>query len=292
MLEYKILIPSYNDWECLNLLIPQIDESLKNTDRKVEIIIINDCSTVKNNLSFSKIKNLKSIRILDLKKNVKAQVAIATGLAFLRKENFKGGIIIMDADGQDSPDQLLEIFNKTTENPTQTVTINRTSREDKFLFNCLYHVYIYLTFIFTFKYMKFGVYSYIHSSSLDKMLSTKDICMAYAAALAKHFKIKNKIFAPRKKRILGESKNNYMSLIYYGLKIISVFRYQVLINSSVLVLMSFLLINLNYFFLILVFMILFFNIIIFAIASQIKTLNKENILSNIQNIQNIENLKI
>ena len=83
-----------------------------------------------------------------------------------------------------------------------------------------------------------------------------------------------------------------MSLIYYGLKIISVFRYQVLINSSVLVLMSFLLINLNYFFLILVFMILFFILIIFAIASQIKTLNKENILSNIQNIQNIENLKI
>ena len=68
--------------------------------------------------------------------------------------------------------------------------------------------------------MKFGVFSYISHKSLGKVLSTKDIYKAYAASLAKHFKDKKKIYAARKKRITGESQNNYVSLVHYALKII------------------------------------------------------------------------
>ena len=32
MFKYVILIPSFNDWECLNLLIPKINQILKNTN--------------------------------------------------------------------------------------------------------------------------------------------------------------------------------------------------------------------------------------------------------------------
>ena len=32
MNKYAIVIPSFNDWDCLNLLIPKIDEFLKNQD--------------------------------------------------------------------------------------------------------------------------------------------------------------------------------------------------------------------------------------------------------------------
>ena len=34
MIKYVILIPSFNDWECLNILIPKIDQALKNTNIK------------------------------------------------------------------------------------------------------------------------------------------------------------------------------------------------------------------------------------------------------------------
>ena len=70
MLKYVILIPSFNDWECLNLLIPKIDQALINTSEEVNILIVNDGSTVKNNLSFKKISNLNKIEVLNLKKNV------------------------------------------------------------------------------------------------------------------------------------------------------------------------------------------------------------------------------
>ena len=109
MNKYAIVIPSFNDWDCLNLLIPKIDEFLKNQDVEVNILIVNDASTVKNNLSFKNISHIKKIEVLNLKNNVKAQIAIASGLSYLRKEKFDGGIIVMDGDGQDNPKYILDI---------------------------------------------------------------------------------------------------------------------------------------------------------------------------------------
>jgi len=292
MIKYVILIPSFNDWECLNLLIPKIDQVLKNTNENVDVLIVNDGSTKKNNLVFKKMSHLKKIEVLNLRKNVKAQIAIATGLNFLKKEKFQGGIIVMDADGQDDPEYLIDIFKESKKNPERTITINRSKRDDELPFKILYQMYLFLLFLLTFKYLKFGVYSYLHSSSLDKILSTNDIHLAYAASLAKHFKNKNVIFAPRKKRILGESQNNYKSLTHYALKIISVFRNQVLINSIVLVFISFLLSKLitsSALFLFILLALLFFNVIIFLLAYQI---NKSHLVNDtLKNIENIENLR-
>ena len=247
----------------------------------------------KNNLVFKKIVHLKKIEVLNLRNNVKAQIAIATGLNFLRKKNFQGGIIVMDADGQDDPEYLIDIFKESKKNPERTITINRTKRDDELPFKILYQMYLFLSFLLTFKYLKFGVYSYLHSSSLDKILSTNDIHLAYAASLAKHFKNKNTIFAPRKKRILGHSQNNYKSLTHYALKIISVFRNQVLINSVALVFISFLLskfLTSSVLFLFILLALLFFNVMIFLLAYQIqKTHIAKDTLTNIENIENLIN---
>ena len=291
-MKYVILIPIFNDWDCLNQLIPKIDQTLSDTKEEVSILIVNDGSTKKNNLVFNKLSYLKKIEVLNLRKNVKAQMAIATGLSFLKKEKFNGGIIVMDADGQDDPEYLVDIIKESKKNPERTITINRTKRDDELLFKILYQMYLFLSFLLTFKYLKFGVYSYLHSSSLDKILSTNDIHLAYAASLAKHFKNKNVIFAPRKKRILGESQNNYKSLTHYALKIISVFRNQVLANSMVLVFISFLLskfITSSIFFLFILLALLFFNVIIFLLAYQI---NKSHLVNDtLKNIENIANLR-
>ena len=292
MNKYVILIPSFNDWECLNILIPKIDQVLKNINEEVDVLIVNDGSTKKNNLAFKRILYLKKIEVLNLKNNVKAQIAIATGLSFLENEKFQGGIIVMDADGQDDPEYLINIIKESKKNPGETITINRSKRDDELKFKVFYQIYLLLSFLLTFKNMKFGVYSYLHSSSLEKILSTNDIHFAYAASLAKHFENKNVIFAPRKKRILGKSQNNYKSLTLYALKIISVFRNQVLINSVIFIIISFLLskfITSLVHFLFVLLALLFFNVLIFSIANKI---NKSHIIKDtLTNIENIENLR-
>ena len=291
MINYVILIPSFNDWECLNLLIPKIDQALKNTNENVDVLIVNDGSTKKNNLIFKKMECLKKIEVLNLKNNVKAQIAIATGLNFLKEKKFQGGIIVMDADGQDDPECLVDIIKESKKNPERTITINRTKRADELLFKILYQMYLFLLFLLTFKYLKFGAYSYLHSSSLSKILSTNDIHLAYAASLAKHFNNKNVIFASRKKRLFGKSQNNYISLTHYALKIISVFRMQVLFNSIVLVFISFLLskfLSSSAPFLFILLVLLFFNVITFLLANQInRSYAIKDTLSNIENIKNL-----
>ena len=143
----------------------------------------------------------------------------------------------------------------------------------------------------TFKYLKYGVYTYLHSSSLDKAFSTKDIYLAYPASLAKHFKDKSIIYTQRKKRILGNSKNSYIALTYYALKIIAVFKKQVLINSSAFIFLSFLFSGLKIFsfiFLSVTLFLIVFNILIFSIANRVDKLYKnENISSNIESIEKL-----
>ena len=146
MSKYIILIPSFNDWDCLNILIPKINQALKNINEDIGILIVNDGSTKNNNLSFKKFDSLKKVEVLNLKKNVKAQIAIATGLNYLKKENFDEGIIVMDADGQDDPEYLINIIEESKKNPKKTISINRTKREDDFSFIFLYKVYLILTF--------------------------------------------------------------------------------------------------------------------------------------------------
>ena len=106
----------------------------------------------KNNLVFKKIAHIKKIEVLNLKNNVKAQIATATGLNFLRKEKFQGGIIVMDADGQDDPEDLVDIIRESKKNPAKTITIHRSKREDEIPFKILYQAYLFLAFLLTFKY--------------------------------------------------------------------------------------------------------------------------------------------
>jgi len=289
MNKYTIIIPCFNDWECLDILIPKIDKEIKDINVEFSIIIVNDGSTITQNLKIKKLSNIKSIKILNLKKNVKAQIAIATGLDYLKNEKYEGGIIVMDADGQDDPKNIIDIVEASIKDPLKTITINRTTREDVFLFKLFYQIYLIITIVFTNKYMKFGVYSYINSNSLKKILSTNDINMAYVASLVKHFKDKKAIYVPRKKRMTGESKNNYLNLINYALKIISVFKYRVFFNSTMLIVISYFFLNyINY--LTLLIFIMFFNILIFSIPLMNKTSNNIERLPNIGNVEEINYL--
>ena len=68
MKKITVLIPCYNDWDCLDLLLPSIDKHVGKIDIDFEILIVNDCSSIKNNLTLKNIKNIKSINILNLKK--------------------------------------------------------------------------------------------------------------------------------------------------------------------------------------------------------------------------------
>ena len=289
MNNFVILIPSYNDWDSLNILIPKIHNVIKDLNKNISIIIINDSSTIKKRLIFKDKLCFNKIEILNLLENIKAQKAIATALYYLKKKDYNGGIIIMDADGQDDPDKLREIIAHAEKNPKMILTVNRLEREDSLLFKLLYEMHLLMVFIFTFKNLRFGVYSYMHAIHLNKILSNNDLCNAFSGSIARNFENKNIIYVNRKKRLLGKSQNSYLNLVYYSLSILSVFRYRVLIHSFILLLILFLLSNIKIFsiFVLTGFVVLsIFNLSIFLISFRNNKFNLNNSLNNIGNIEN------
>jgi len=285
MENFVILIPSYNDWESLNVLIPKINNAVKNINKNISVLIVNDSSTLKNNLVFKEKLCFKKIEILNLIKNIKAQKAIATALYHLKNKNYKGGIIVMDADGQDDPENLIKIIKYYEKNNGKIITVNRTKRNESLLFKVLYEIHLFLSFILTFQNLRFGVYSCMNQNNLKEILSNNDLCSAFAGALAKNFKNKGIIYSERKKRLLGESKNSYLNLIYYSLSILSVFKFRLSIHS-IIILFLFYFISSFYFFLLLSPMIIFI-FLIFYINFKNNKFDLKNCLNNVSNLENI-----
>ena len=85
MSTYTIILPTYNDWKSLSVLLGQIERHLKSTNEKYKILIINDNSSEKNYFKLNINNFFKEIKILNLKKNIGSQKAIATGLKYISK---------------------------------------------------------------------------------------------------------------------------------------------------------------------------------------------------------------
>ena len=149
MKKFKILIPLFNDWKSVSKLLSEIDVQTKNWNAEVSVIIINDASPEQRsglNLNFKKIR---SVKILNMKENIVHQRCIATGLKYIFKNENFDRVIVMDADGEDRPEELGDFFRRAQENPNKTITGNRIKRSEGFVFRVLYVLHKLLTFIFT-----------------------------------------------------------------------------------------------------------------------------------------------
>jgi len=232
---YTIILPTYNDWKSLSILLIQIEKYLKNTNNIYKILIIDDNSFEKNKYKLNKNRFFKEIKILTLKKNVGSQKAIATGLKFISKYKNKNDdkFIIMDSDGEDDPKKIKEIIKLIDKNhKIKVITMNRTIRKESFFFSILYEIHLLITFFITFKYIRFGNFSYLNRKVIDIITKKKELWLAYSATLNKYFNSKESILAPRRKRISGKSKMSYSGLVSHSINIQSVYMKNIFISYA------------------------------------------------------------
>ena len=217
-----ILIPVYNDWKSLNKLLNNLDINLKKKHSNIEIYIVDDKSVIKPNFNKKKFSCLKKINILSLSQNVGSQIAIATGLNYLRKIKNNFIITVMDSDGEDDPKVVSKMIDLAIKNPDHVITSNRKKRKESKLIIFLYHLHLLLTFIFTQKWISFGNFTAFHNKNLVNIFSDKSILYAHSSAILKNCNI-IKTFAKRKKRYFDKSKLGLFSLIEHSLRVNAVF---------------------------------------------------------------------
>jgi len=233
MKKFIILIPLFNDWKSVSRLLNEIDLEVKNWDVDVSIVIVNDASTEKRSGIEFNFKKIKAVKILNMKKNTVHQRCIATGLKYICKNEDFERVIIMDADGEDRPEELNAFFEKAKEHINMTITGNRFKRSEGIIFKILYEVHKLLTLIFTGKLIKFGNFSCLPKNHAEQLIQKPYLWNSYSSSVVKAIKDRTFIPSIRGLRYVLPSKMNFTALIFHSLAIISVFRSLVIMRSII-----------------------------------------------------------
>ena len=231
MKKFVILIPIYNDWKSLFILLKNIDLQIAHWEAEVSILIVNDASTEIRPETQLVFENIKSVRVVNMKKNRGHARCNAVGLKFLTEKEDFDYIILMDGDGEDRPEELNLLFNKSKEHPLKTITANRIKRSEGPFFKFLYQCHKILTYISTGKLIKFGNYSCLPKAVAVRLTSEASIWSSFSGSVTKV--ISNRISTPsfRGQRYFGPSKMNFINLVIHSFSIIAVFKKMVVVRS-------------------------------------------------------------
>ena len=231
MKKINILIPVYNDWQSVFKLLENINLEASVLDIELSIIIVNDAST-ENRTEFSvDLKSLKSVKIINMKENRGHARCNATGLKYINEKEDFDYAIPMDGDGEDRPEELSLLVDKTKEYPDTVVTANRVKRSEGFIFKFCYLIHKYLTYVFTGQTIKYGNYTCLPKSVVNKIVNEPATWSSFSGSLAKIVKDRKFIPSERGKRYFGPSKMSFINLLKHSLSIIAVFKTTLLIRS-------------------------------------------------------------
>jgi len=267
---FQILIPIYNDWESLNILLSKIFSFNRNSGYKLNILIIDDYSSEKNNKNLSS-KFSNEIEILRNEKNIGHGRSIAKGVEYLKKNKQFDFLVVMDGDGEDRPEEISELVNKSLNNPNKTITANRVKRSEGLFFKFLYECHKILVFLFTGKSIKFGNYLSIPYSQLSLIFDKNDLYVSFSGTVEKYISNKDFINSFRGLRYQGPTKMSFLKLILHSFRIISVFKlnffFRSLFFSSAIGILLFFFPNtfFNYFFIFTIMITIILNLIFFNI---------------------------
>jgi len=286
----KILISIYNDWESVFKLLKNIDLLIVDLNVEASVLIINDGSTELRSEINLNLNNLKSVQVINMKENRGHARCYAAGLKYINdKENFDY-VIPMDGDGEDRPEELKLLIDKTNEHSEKVITADRIKRSEGFFFKFCYLVHKYLTFIFTGKSIKFGNYTCLPKSAVSQMIKEPATWSSFSGSLSKITRERASISSIRGSRYFGPSKMSFFNLLKHSLSIIAVFKITALIRS-VIFLVVYIFLVLQHISLITFIPVVLTVSMIFSIFALSGRENITELNNSLENINNIENLK-
>ena len=123
MNKISIIIPVYNESNCISLLIDEIVSNLKSYI-EYEIIVVNDASTDDTLIVLNDLNH--NIKIISNKNNIGQSNSILNGI----KHSSYSTIVTLDGDGQNNPADILRLVNIYFEQNYNLVSGVRVKRKD------------------------------------------------------------------------------------------------------------------------------------------------------------------
>ncbi|WP_031528500.1 glycosyltransferase [Dyadobacter crusticola] len=217
-----IIIPQFNDWEALNLLIQKINADVDTSIlANTTLMIVDDCSSRLRQVPFAPFSG-KEIKVLRLYRNLGHQKAIAIGLSYVAENLAADKVIVMDADGEDAPSDINSLVRKSLEVPDTIIFAERNKRTEGPVFRIFYVIYKLIFKLLTGKIITFGNFSLVPHSRLQNLVRVSEIWNNYPGGIIKSRIPYDSVLTNRARRLAGESKMNFVSLVLHGLSAISV----------------------------------------------------------------------
>ena len=290
MKKYIILIPIYNDRESLTKLIENINSKIEGINSEISIIVINDASSQQIIDQYQNIENISSIEIINMKENRGHARCIASGLKYIFEKKQFDYVIPMDGDGEDRPEEIKNFIELAEQSEDQSIIGERIKRSESLFFKFCYQFHKFLTLAFTGQSIKFGNFTCLSKSTVEKMLNEKATWNSFSGSLKKTEKNLLSIPSIRGARYFGPSKMSFFNLLKHSLSIISVFRKTVLIRSALFIVFYILLIKSNASIITSLPLVLLL-IMIYSISNLALRENIDELDKSLENIFDIEKIK-
>jgi len=219
-------MPIFNDWEPLNPLLDLIDAILAKLDQRATVLLVDDASSEgPNHAQFKRrFVSLNEIHLLSLRRNLGHQRAIAIGLAFASEHLPADRIIVMDADGQDSPEDFAKLMAKCDDTRGRSIVFaERIRRSEGLAFRFFYWLFRTAHVVLTGHGARVGNFSLLPREQLRRLMVVSEIWNNYAAAVNKARLPIELVQTDRSKRIAGDTRMNFSSLVAHGLSAMSIF---------------------------------------------------------------------
>ena len=234
-MKIKILIPVYNDWKSVFKVLDEINDLDLNSEIKISVIIINDASNHDLPDLEKSLEKIDSIKVLNMIINQGHTRSIAVGLKYIfEKEDFDYAIP-MDGDGEDRPEEIKMFLDKAESSKGNTFIGERVKRSENFVFKICYQIHKLITLVFTGKSIKFGNYTCLPKSTVEKLINEKATWNSFSGSLTKVESSLTAVPSIRGERYFGPSQMSFINLIKHSLAIISVFRKTFLIRSALFI---------------------------------------------------------
>ena len=285
-----ILIPIFNDWQSVFKLLENINTEVSSLEDEFSIIIVNDASSEARPEISANLEKLKSIKIINMKENRGHARCNAAGLKYIFEKEEFDYVIPMDGDGEDRPEEIKNFIEHLNYSPDKPIVGERVKRTEGVFFKFCYNIHKLLTFAFTGQSIKFGNYTCLPKSVVEKMVNEKATWASFSGSLTKVAKDRATIPSVRGTRYFGPSKMSFMNLIKHSLSIIAVFKINVIVRSILFLLVYLFLMseNISIITLIPVSFVIIMIVLVFSISTRENITEFKNSLTNISTIESLK----
>ena len=284
-----ILIPVFNDWQSVFKLLENISTEVSSLEDEFSIIIVNDASSEVRPEISTNLEKLKSIKIINMKENKGHARCYAAGLKYIFEKEEFDYVIPMDGDGEDRPEEIKNFIEHLNYSPDKPIVGERIKRTESVFFKFCYSIHKLLTFAFTGQSIKFGNYTCLPKSIVEKMVKQKETWSSFSGSLTKVAKDRATIPSIRGTRYFGPSKMSFINLIKHSLSIIAVFKINVIVRSILFLLVYLLLMseNISIITLIPILLVIIMIVLVFLISDRENITEFKDSLKNIITIENL-----